>query len=840
MNNLSIDIIIPAYNAEESIEKCILSIINQTYKNTSIIVVDDKSTDQTLKKLHELKNKYPSRITVLTQEKQGPSAARNLGLKHSKADFIGFVDADDYISNEMYSEMIAQIDEETDLVICGRYDIDKNDNQLIRLPNTKHDNTNIASNQQIISLTTTFIWDKIFRKSIMDKNKINFPEKIHYAEDCTFLTKFKLHTRKCKILAKPLYYHTIQNKHSITNTCNEKWLHIIDALEIINQYFIENKSFTKYQEQLCFLALGFYNRRVKALAIHSNKLIQLKFVFKMHRFLNKNFPEWKKISRRYNRLHTNKLAIILYTIIPNKIKPDLFTKSKALQNYILQKKYYKLSQQTMPIKPNKYLFISYSGSSISDSPLYIAKELKKDKSKIIYFASKDIKKDTAFCKESNLNFKIVSVYSLAYARLLATSKYITTNSRVPTFFNKRNNQILINTWHGTPLKTLGAGMQSGIRDIGRNQNQFLMSDYFLHPNIFTKEKISSDFCMDELYSGKHVLQGYPRNDPFFYKSDKKENIKKSLNLSNKKIFVYMPTWRGETINSINTETFKIELEALLKEIDNFLDDNTTLIVKLHQSLNLNNINESYTKIIFAPETHDIYEILCISDLLITDYSSIMFDYLYAGKPIILFIYDYQTYRKDRGFYIDAKDTPFPKAYNTQELIELIKKPPKHGIYKDYIDRFCLPYSLTFSKQSVVNIYSNPHQVVTDKQTNKYDIYFCDPCMNSLDESKILEIAAKKNRILVFHHLDLNSRTEALIAAHKNIMQPFVIAPEEINISLPESIIIKANKKYGLFKTTVEKIYKNELNRILPNIKHNKIYNLSKNSNFEKLTNNLSN
>lgn len=840
MNNLSIDIIVPAFNAEDSIEKCILSIINQTYKNTSVIVVDDKSTDQTLKKLHELKNKYPSRITVLTQEKKGPSAARNLGLIHSKADFIGFVDADDYISDEMYESMLSEVDEETDLVICGRYDIDQNNNLLLRIPNKKHNNTNIKNNEQLISLTTTFVWDKVFRNSLVDKNSITFPENIDYAEDCAFLTKTKLHVRKCKVITKPYYYHSIKNGNSITNTCDEKWLHIVDALQEINEYYSEKQNFTKYQEQLCFLALGFYNRRIEALASHSNKFMQFKFILTMHQFLSKNFPTWKIISKKYNRHYTNKLIVLLYAAIPNKIKPTFFTKSKALQNYIAHKKYYRICQLLLPTKPNNYLFISYSGSSISDNPLYIAKELANDKTKTIYFASKNIKRDKLYCQANNLNFKIVSTSSLNYAKLLATCKYITTNSRVPTFFSKRENQILINTWHGTPLKTLGAGMQSGIRDIGRNQNQFLMSDYFLHPNKFTQEKISQDFCMDELYTGNYVLQGYPRNDPFFYSKEKKDSIKNKLRLNDKKIFVYMPTWRGETINSINSESFKIELSKLLTTIDKSLKNDTTLIIKLHQSLNINSIKNDYKNIIFAPDTHDIYEILCISDLLITDYSSVMFDYLYAKKPIVLFMYDYNEYSKDRGFYIDPKTTPFSKAYNTEELIHLLNAHKLKPTYTEYTEKFCLPYSRSFSKQCIDNIYLNLSSVTPNKIKHEYDVYFCDPCIDSKSETDLVNLSLKKNRILVFHHKDFNSKTESLISANKKIMQPFAIVPEQINKSPLDALLIFINIQFGLFHNSVKKIYKSELNRILPNIKNSNLYNMSKNPYFKSITENLLN
>ncbi len=835
MNNISINIIVPAFNAEKHIEKCILSLMNQTYENLKVIAINDQSTDSTLEKLQALESRYPDKLKVLSQKQQGPSAARNLGLENSKADFIGFVDADDYVSANMYKEMLEQAEEDVDLVICGRYDVDENNDLTQRLPNKKHNNTNIENNEQIISLTTQFVWDKIFRKETIDKYNISFPNKIYYAEDCVFLTKFKVHSRKCKIITKPLYYYCTNTKNSTTNNCNEKWLHIIDGLNEVKNYYLKNNILSKYKEQLRYIAIGYYTRRVSALSKSSNKRMQLRFFYAKHNFLNHNFPGWKEVVKKYNRFYTNKIILSLYILMPNNIKPKFFTNSKALQNYLLHEKTYRTYQQLFPLQQNSYLFTSYSGSSISDSPLYIAKELSRNSRNKIYFASKNINKDRLFCESNNLNFELVDTASLKYPKLLASCKYVTTNSRVPTFFNKRNNQIFINTWHGTPLKTLGAGMRSGIRDIGRNQNQFLMSDYFLHPNTFTKEKISEDFCMDALFSGQHILQGYPRNDPFFYNEEKKQFIKSKLKLNDKKIFTYMPTWRGETINSINTETYKQELATLLKTLDNSLPDDTVLIVKLHQSLNIVNISNSYKNIVYYPDSFDIYEILSVSDLLITDYSSIMFDYLYAKKPVILFTYDYEQYNEERGFYIDTKETPFSKAYTTEELILLLKSPLSTEGYSEYIKRFCLPYQESFSVQSINNAYENKKQKTKNKE---YDIYFCDPCKDKKDESKLLEIAQLDNRIIVFHHSDINSKTEQFISDNKNTLQPFIVVSGEKTTTPYEVLLIKLNNKTNLLNKSVRKIYQSEAKRIFPNIKINTLHNNSSRKEFQELVKNL--
>ena len=97
-----ISVIVPAYNAEKTIDKCLESLVNQTYKNIEIIVIDDGSKDSTLKKIKQFEKKYPQKIIAITRENKGIGYTRNEGIKYSTGDYIGFVDSDDYVDTEMY------------------------------------------------------------------------------------------------------------------------------------------------------------------------------------------------------------------------------------------------------------------------------------------------------------------------------------------------------------------------------------------------------------------------------------------------------------------------------------------------------------------------------------------------------------------------------------------------------------------------------------------------------------------------------------------------------------------------------------------------------------------
>ena len=190
LKKYSIDVIVPAFNAENTIERCLNSLLNQKYENLRVIIIDDGSNDNTNSIVSEICKKSNGKVLLVTQQNAGVSVARNKGLEISNADFIGFVDADDYISENMYLEMIKVVDDETDLVMCGRYDVLGNERMKKILPNKIHNDTNISNNKKLLSTISLFVWDKIFRKSVIVNHKINFPLGLKYAEDAVFLAKF--------------------------------------------------------------------------------------------------------------------------------------------------------------------------------------------------------------------------------------------------------------------------------------------------------------------------------------------------------------------------------------------------------------------------------------------------------------------------------------------------------------------------------------------------------------------------------------------------------------------------------------------------------------------------
>lgn len=227
-----ITVIIPTYNAEKYLIKSVNSVINQSFnfENIELIIVDDSSTDNTKTIIKDLSEKYENIIPFFLKENTGsPSTPRNIGIKLSSTDYIMFLDNDDFYHSKMCEKMYSAIKEyNVDVVIC-RYA--KVINSRCEKPSSfldKYDNIIIESINECSDLMTsdfpTMIWNKIFRKEVMIKNSIQFPEKELY-EDTYFSTKFYLNAKGIVLLNDFFgYFYTIRknNDKSTSHTFTKK------------------------------------------------------------------------------------------------------------------------------------------------------------------------------------------------------------------------------------------------------------------------------------------------------------------------------------------------------------------------------------------------------------------------------------------------------------------------------------------------------------------------------------------------------------------------------------------------------------------------------------------
>ncbi len=338
-----------------------------------------------------------------------------------------------------------------------------------------------------------------------------------------------------------------------------------------------------------------------------------------------------------------------------------------------RKFFYAFYYKHKKVKPNTILIESFHGSNISDSSLVFAREILKSypgKYKI-YYGTIDKKLHKKFIDDIGLDVQLIDVESLKYTKILATSQYLISNASFPVYFIKRDEQKYIQTWHGTPLKTLGKDMRLGIESMYNVQHNFLQADYITFPNDFTRDVMMDCYNLNPLYTGKVVMAGYPRNEIFF-DTQQGETLKKKLGLEDKKVYGYMPTWRGKSNADVSTDAYKKTVFDIFSKLDKKLNDDQILFVNFHPILKNSISLDEYKHIKPFPQGVDNYSFLNSCDCLVTDYSSVFFDYSLTKKPIVLFMYDYDEYMGERGMYMDVAELPFTKVYDVDDFCNILR------------------------------------------------------------------------------------------------------------------------------------------------------------------------
>ncbi len=303
------------------------------------------------------------------------------------------------------------------------------------------------------------------------------------------------------------------------------------------------------------------------------------------------------------------------------------------------------------------------------------------------------KKETAAYRKQYLRrkgmdrVKVLSFGTREYFKVLATAKFLVTEVSFHYVFIKRPEQVYLNTWHGTPLKTLGRQVKSDYALIGNVQRNFLDADYLLCPNEFTRDVLVRDYMLSNLAKTKLLLTGYPRNERLL-DEERREEIRRQAGFEDKQTIAFLPTWRG-TMETVEGSSQREQLQRMLQELDGLLLENQVCFVKLHQMTMTCMDFTGYRHIRAFPAEYDTYEFLNAVDVLVTDYSSVLFDYAVTGRKIILFPYDREEYEKDRGFYFKLEELPFPQVYSARELAEELKRPKQYED-KGFLEKFC-PY-----------------------------------------------------------------------------------------------------------------------------------------------------
>ncbi len=305
-----VSIIVPVYNTKDYILRCVDSLINQTYKDIEIILVNDGSLDNSIELVNE---KYDDdRIIIVNQENMGSGQARNNGIKKATGDYLFFVDSDDFIDkNTIMIMMNKMVSDKVNLVICDYYKYFDNQNKthINNIPN--YDSNN--DKQSVIGMPGAVC--KLFKKEIFDKYDINFLPGVYF-EDNAIIPFVCAVSGKYAYVNKPLYYY-YQREGSALNKIeyNEGYEAIFDSLNYLYDKFDKYDIINKYNQELEYIFIEYLLHASNLRFLKFNKLDNIK---RVSRIMKEKYPNYK--NNKYFKMENIKYRIVCNLFYKNKIK----------------------------------------------------------------------------------------------------------------------------------------------------------------------------------------------------------------------------------------------------------------------------------------------------------------------------------------------------------------------------------------------------------------------------------------------------------------------------------------------------------------------------------------
>lgn len=287
-----VSVIVPIYNAEKYLERCLGSLVRQTLDEIEIIAIDDGSTDKSGEIISCFQNNYPNKIRGYYQNNSGISVTRNRGIDLAKGEYIAFIDSDDSVALNFCEIMVSAIEElHVDMVVCDYYETDGKNKKEKRIPG--YNGNTVFERPEMLFDINTSPWNKLYNKRFLVSNNIYFPLELKY-EDAVFLQRILAREAKVGSVAIPLVYYLV-HFGSETTVVKETVFDIFGILHIICEEY-NKKTREKYEKIHDYLEYFSVNRitvyNLQQMFQEKPELVN-EFIDKGFEFLDQNFPKWR-------------------------------------------------------------------------------------------------------------------------------------------------------------------------------------------------------------------------------------------------------------------------------------------------------------------------------------------------------------------------------------------------------------------------------------------------------------------------------------------------------------------------------------------------------------------
>lgn len=691
-------IIIPMYNDEIDIEGCIQSVVQQSSQNFDLMIINDGSTDQSETLLNEQLDHYDKTVRYIKlNQNYGHAYARNVGMSKVTTPYFMFLDTDDTLAPYTVETYLTALNQQ-DVLFAPITPFRAHTAESDTLDTTALEQHHYQQEEMIEPLLKhRAVSNIVFKTSIIHTYQLSFNTDLKIYIDWSLLIDYMAHAQAAtQLTGVDFYYHG----------------------ELLDPFMTNRLTMQPFTERFSDYTKAFYD----ALAHTQNTTVRRVICQEMLARIYKDFdPSQREIKERYYTFyHTLSELIPLLKPAISYHQKLLFKlelmclklgyipgawfmnkyryRSRLLKNIALNKpskhySKYMLYNTECAVKPGKIVFESFGGKSFNDSPKAIYDYM------TTHFPGYDYHWVCKTGSEPHFpdDVHIVQKGTKAYYDLFKTAQVWVSNARVPLHLKKKDNQLYIQTWHGTPLKRLANDMPQ-VRlpetTTARYKRNFYWAtrrwDYLISPNAYSTEIFQSAFWMNP----HQILEiGYPRNDVIVNRQNDTNyiaSLKAALGIpTHKRVVLYAPTWRDDEYIQQGEYTFNLKID--LAQMQQQLGDDTVILLRMHYLI-ANQLDLSgYEGFAYDVSNYsNVSELYLISDCLITDYSSVMFDYGILKRPQLFFAYDIDKYANDlRGFYINYhEDLPGPIYTDATSLIEGLQQLDQVAeSYQPKIERF---------------------------------------------------------------------------------------------------------------------------------------------------------
>lgn len=683
---IKVSFIILCIDEKSKIDRCLKSISKQESIDKEVVIVSNKFTKEYIKSL--LNEEYGLNIVFeYNKEISTNGELRNRAMELSTGTYLCFVHENDMIENDSIGNLVDKCLCDGSDIAVGRvlnYDGFKDTYEFKKVKKSLISG-GVVEPIDLIKDFDIYLYDKIYDKEFIVKNNISFA-KTNYYDYLPFVLKSLLFSTKASLVSKPHYIQCL--KFGLEGISNPNLENKID----VNQ--LKDMSYILKSEVSCSA-----NPEYKTLVIDKYIQFVLKRGIKYTNVTDDKVSVLMEIASSLEDVDISNLNISdrnkkVLSIIKSKRYEEYFSfledervmkekkkNYKVYLSYTVFRKLYDIAK-ILPVKKNSVLFLSHS-PGMDGNFEYIDNEIN------------NYNKSVGFSKKIKTSFattKVGVIGKLLMPFKLSRKEFVIICENIPFFqhLDIRKDTKIVQSWHAAgAFKKFG--YSTNYMDGG--PNPFKNKKMNLHLG-YTYATVSSEdvvkhyaeaFRMD----AENVIPvGVPRAD-FFFDENKVNKTKEEIYklypiLKNKKVILYAPTFRG-----FGSKRKKFDIELDFNKVAKNISDEYVIALKLHPSVTVSNIviDESVRdKVVNISEYKDANDILTITDLLITDYSSIIFDYSLLSKPMMFYAYDLDEYRVDRDFYYDYEDfVPGPIAKTNDEIINIINE-GKFDL--DKVDKFC--------------------------------------------------------------------------------------------------------------------------------------------------------